>query len=107
MKGSELYATKYTDPGNQAKSTPTYPVSKETMELINNDSNIIETAKNALWSRYNTDQRNGNLNNNLNKNIENSSDSVEKGIEEQIQKQKQLRQNYLESLGGGEITTSK
>lgn len=101
MKGSELYATKYTDPGNQAKSATTYPVSKETMEIINNDSNIVETAKKALWSRYNTDQRNGNVNNNLNKYSEESADNVETGIEEQIQKQKELRENYLESLNGG------
>ena len=104
MKGSELYATKYTDPGNQAKSKTTYPVSKETMDLINNDENIIETAKKALWARYNTDQRNGNVNSNLNNYSEESTDNVEKGIEEQIQKQKELRQNYLEALSGG--TTS-
>ena len=100
MKGSELYATKYTDPGNQAKSTTTYPVSKETMDLINNDNNIVETAKNALWARYNTDQRNGNVNTNLNKYTEESADNVEAGIEEQIQKQKELRENYLEALNG-------
>ena len=70
------------------------------MELINNDSNIVETAKNALWARYNTDQRNGNVNNNLNKYSEESADNVETGIEEQIQKQKEMRQNYLESLNG-------
>ena len=104
MKGSQLYATKYTDPGKQAKSTPTYPVSKETMDLINNDSNIIETAKNALWARYNTDQRNGNVNSNLNKYTEESADSVESGIEEQIQKQKEMRQNYLEALNGASTT---
>ena len=106
MKGSQLYATKYTDPGKQAKSTPTYPVSKETMDLINNDSNIIETAKNALWARYNTDQRNGNVNSNLNKYTEESADSVESGIEEQIQKQKEMRQNYLEALNGGTNSTT-
>lgn len=100
MKGSELYATKYTDPGNQAKSTTTYPVSKETMDLINNDNNIVETAKNALWARYNTDQRNENVNTNLNKYTEESADNVEAGIEEQIQKQKELRENYLEALNG-------
>lgn len=100
MKGSELYATKYTDPGNQTKSTPTYPVSKETMDLINSDSNIIETAKQALWARYNTDQRNGNVNNQLNNYSEESADNVEAGIQEQIQKQKELRESYLEALNG-------
>lgn len=100
MKGSELYATEYTDPGNQVKSTPTYPVSKETMDLINSNPNIVETAKQALWARYNTDQRNGNVNNQLNKYSEENSDNVEAGIEEQIQKQKELREQYLESLSG-------
>lgn len=100
MKGSELYATKYTEPGNQEKSKTTYPVSKETMDLINSDENIVEKAKQALWSRYNTDQRNGNVNNNLNNYSDESADNVEKSIEEQIQKQKELRENYLEALNG-------
>ena len=100
MNGSELYAAKYTDPGNQTKSTPTYPVSKETMDLINSDSNIIETAKQALWARYNTDQRNGTVNSQLNNHSEEATDNVETGIQEQIQKQKELRENYLEALNG-------
>lgn len=106
MKGSQLYAAKYTDPGNQEKSTPTYPVSRETMELINNDDNIVDTAKKALWARYNENQRNGNVNSNLNKNSEDAADSVESGIEEQIQKQKEMRQNYLEALNGGTNSTT-
>lgn len=106
MKGSQLYATKYTDPGNQEKAKTTYPVSKETMELIESDDNIIDTAKKALWSRYNTDQRNGNVNNNLNKYSDESADNVESGIEEQIQKQKEMRQNYLDALNGGSTTSS-
>lgn len=103
MKGSELYASKYTDPGNQQKSIPTYPVSKATMDLINSNPNIIETAKQALWARYNTDQRNGNVNSQLNNYSAESADSVETGIQEQIQKQKQLRQEYLEALNGAAV----
>ena len=99
MNGSELYATKYTDPGNQSKSTTTYPVSRATMDLINSDSNIVETAKQALWARYNTDQRNGTLNDQLSNSAE-AADNVEAGIEAQIQKQKELRENYLEALNG-------
>lgn len=103
MKGSELYATKYTDPGNQEKSTPTYPVSKETMDLINSNPNIVETAKQGLWARYNTDQRNGNVNNQLTRYTDQAADSVENGIKEQIEKQKELREKYLESLSGSSI----
>lgn len=100
MKGSELYATKYTDPGNQDKAKTTFPVSRETMELINADPNVINEARNALWARYNTDQRNGNVNNQLNNYSEEQADNVEQGIQEQIQKQKELREKYLEALNG-------
>ncbi len=100
MTGAELYASRYTDPGNQQKATPTYPISRETMELINTNPNVVNEAKNALWARYNADQRNGNVNNQLNNYSAESSDNVETGIQEQIQKQKQLRQEYLEALNG-------
>lgn len=103
MKGSEIYASKYTDPGNQEKSTPTYPVSRNTMDLINSNPNIVETAKQALWARYNADQRNGSVNSQLNNYSAESVDSVETGIQEQIQKQKQLRQEYLEALNGAAV----
>lgn len=100
MKGSEMYATRYTDPGNQAKSTPTYPVSRETIDLINSNPNIVETAKQALWARYNVDQRNGTVNSQLNNNTEQGKESVETEIKSKIQKQKEMRQKYLESLNG-------
>lgn len=100
MKGSELYATRYTDPGNQEKSIATYPVSKQTMDLINSDPNIVETARQALWARYNVDQRNGTINSQLNSNAEQGTDSAQSGIQEQIQRQKEMRKKYLQSLGG-------
>ena len=103
MTGAELYASRYTDPGNQQKATPTYPISREIMELINTNPNVVNEAKNALWARYNADQRNGNVNNQLNKYSEESADNVETGIQEQIQKQKQLREEYLESLSGATV----
>lgn len=100
MKGSEIYATVYSDPGSQTKSKTTYPVSKDVMDLINNDPNIVETAKNALWNRYNVDQRNGSINGQISANAEDAEDSVEQGIKEQITRQKELRTQYLEGLNG-------
>lgn len=100
IKGSEIYAAVYSDPGNQSKSSSTYPVNREVMELINSDPNIVETAKNALYNRYNVDQRNGSVNGQLNANSEDAESNVEAGIQEQITRQKELRSKYLEGLNG-------
>ena len=54
IEGSKLTATKYTDPGLQAKATPTYVPSTATINLINSDPNIVNTARNDLISRYNS-----------------------------------------------------
>lgn len=102
MNGSELYATKYSDPGNQEKSVPTYPVSQAVLSLINDTSgdgkNILETAKQALWNRYNVNQRNQVVQPQLDQYSEEATDNVETNIEKQIQRQKELREKYLQAL---------
>jgi len=101
VKGSELYATTYVEPGIQNDATSTYPVSNEVMEQINNDPNIVKEAREALWARYNVNLRNNFVNKELNKHAEEAQSNVEAGIEEQITKQKELRKQYLDSLGAG------
>jgi len=104
MKGSELYVSKYVDPGMQKTSTSTYPVSAEVMGLINSNRNIVDEARRALWDRYNTEQRNNSVNKELGNFSEEAKTNVETNIESQITRQKETRKKYLESLSGGATT---
>lgn len=102
MTGSNLYATKYVDPGIQTASTPTFPVSKAVLGLINSNPNIVEQARTALWQRYNeggVEQR-ANIDNELNQYEDSSKENIEAGIQKQIQKQKEERTKYVEMLDG-------
>ena len=51
--GSKLYATIYTEAGLQEPSTQTYVVSTNVYGLIASNPNVVNDAKNALWTRYN------------------------------------------------------
>ena len=46
VKGSKIYATKYTEAGMQQAATPTYPVNESTSRLLQNDPNILQRAMN-------------------------------------------------------------
>lgn len=105
MKGAELYAAPYVEPGMQQMATPTYAVSNEVMNLINNNPNIVNDARTALWKRYNdykgADQRNNYINGELGKyTSEEKRQNIETSIEKQITQQKETRKRYLESLTG-------
>ena len=98
MKGSNLYATRYVEPGLQEVLTPTYPVNKEVMTLMENDPNIADTAKRELYARYNTEQRNNGINNALNEYSEEAKSSIESKIQEQVTNAKAERKKYIEEL---------
>lgn len=104
IQGSKLYATTYTEPGVQAASTPTYPVNSAVLTLINNDPNILEEAKEAIWARYNNqeqvEQRNNHLNTALSGYYEDMYDLVQEGLNEEITKTQEYRKTYVESLEG-------
>ena len=97
-EGSNLYANKYEDAGIQKAATPTYPVSKDVLGLINSNPNIIDDARKALWGRYKTDLR-SNIDTMLVNSAEDSSERIKAGVEEQIQKQQEERARYIETLG--------
>lgn len=102
ISGSKLYATKYVDAGNQPKATPTFPVSREVLELINNDPNIVENAKQGLWRRYNEAQQNQ-RNNVLNPTIQSIDDqtkqsNLESNLNEEITKTKESRKDYIDGM---------
>lgn len=97
-QGSMLYATKYTDPGIQQASIPTYTVSSDVLDLIDSNSNIAQEAKNALYSRYVTTNRNK-INNAVSPNMSDAPEKVEDGFNTQIKKAQEERSKYIEALG--------
>lgn len=107
-EGTKLYATTYTEPGLQNAATPTYAVSEDVLKLINTDPNIRETARTALWSRYNeqkqNEQRVGQIDAALSAYEDGRASSVESGIEEEITNLKTARESFVEELdGSGEV----
>ena len=104
VNGAKLYVNKYTEPGIQEASTPTYPVNSEVMALINSNPNIVEEARNALWNRYNSDQRN----NVIRPAVENedAQDNLETNMEESVTNSITTRQEYLEGLSTTATSTN-
>lgn len=100
MKGSVLYATRYAEAGMQTAATATYVPSQAVMNLMQADPNIVQEAKNELFTRYNATVNNRNsINNSLNGYAEDATANIEDGVQEEINKSTQERQQYLESLG--------
>lgn len=103
IEGSKIYATTYTEAGIQSAAIPTYVPTGEVMQLINDNPNIIQIAKNTLISRYNSSQgtvRNNVINPSINSNGEEGKDNLKTKVEESITNTKENRKEYLESLGG-------
>ena len=104
IKGSKLYATKYTEPGIQEAATPTYAVNAETVALIKSNPNIIQEAMNELNNRYSKNNlatlRNEYINNAINAAGEEAQANVEAGIQESITNSQEARKEYLDSLSG-------
>lgn len=99
-EGSMLYATKYTDPGIQVASTPTYLASKDVLDLISVDKNITAKALNALYERYNSSPGvRDYINNVVSANMDDAQESVMDGFDEQIKKAQEERSRYIDTLG--------
>lgn len=103
IEGSVLYTAKYVEPGTQEKATPTYVPSEAVQNLLrNNDSNILNTAKLALLTRY---QGNSDVRNNIN-NTKNSIDpddvatNISTGVKQEVSTAQEQRQDYLDALSG-------
>ena len=105
IAGSKLYVTTYTEAGIQSAAVPTYVPTREVMTLIQNNPNIIETAKNELIRRYNDNNgsvRNEIINPSINNNGEEGEEALKTKIDESITNSKDSRKQYLQSLGGVE-----
>ncbi len=103
IKGSKIYATKYTEAGMQNAATPTYPANKSTIDLLQSDPNILEKAMNEIQSRYRdangSTLRNDYINNVINSQ-ENGQSNIESGMTESVTNSKNSRKEYLDSLSG-------
>lgn len=100
MEGARLYTAKYVEPGMQDAATTTYVPSAEVEALIRTDPNIVQEAKNALISLFDTNRdlvRQG-LDSAVNN--ENADDNVVQKTEEEITSLQEERELYLQSLGG-------
>ncbi len=106
--GSKLYVTRYTDPGIQKASEPTFPANKDVMSLINANPNIVEEARQALWARYNDGDGVNQRNNVVNSAITNAGDqaiqNLQTKMEDSITNSQTRRKEYLDSLSATATT---
>ena len=100
--GTKLYVTKYTEAGMQEASTPTFPVNKETSELISNNPNIVPKAKDEINARYSQNDsariRNEYINSEINAAGEQGESNLQTKVNESITNSKNSRKEYLDSL---------
>lgn len=100
MAGSKLYATKYTDPGAQNASIPTYCPNSEVVALINGDKNITSQIINGE-GRYSDALkaiRNNAINGVLNNYSETRLQNIEDNIQEEIKTLRESRESYFGAL---------
>ena len=104
IKGSKIYATKYTEAGMQDAATPTYPVNESTSRLLQNNPNIVERAMNEIANRYNNTDASNLRNNYINPEVSNQGDQAQTNVETNMQESttnsKNSRKEYLDSLAG-------
>ena len=100
--GSKLYVATYVEPGLQDQATATYLPNNEVISLINSNPNIVNVAKNALITRYNSQAGTvrTDIVNTLNIHAEDKEDNIQSGVQEEITRAKEERQMYLDALGG-------
>lgn len=100
MAGSKLYATKYTDPGMQTVSIPTYCPNSEVIALINGNKNITSEIVNGQgrFSEALKKIRNESIETELNKYNENAVANIEENIKNEIKSLQESREAYFGTL---------
>lgn len=103
MKGAKLYADVYMEGGLQEKAKVTYQPSSNVVTLIENDKNIVTTARDALkaqWADSNSaGHRQTVIETQLKNYEENKLQNTEEGISKEIEDLRESRQLYLDELG--------
>ncbi len=104
IKGSKIYASKYTEAGMQNAATPTYPINHSTSVLLQSDPNIVDRAMREITARYNNTNavqlRNEHIESEISNQAEQSQSNIESGMQESITNSKNSRKEYLDSLAG-------
>ena len=97
ITGSKLYATKYTDPGMQEASTPTYFPSNAVIDLINSQKDVNIGANELAMGRYSEAVKNTrkSINSQKAKYSEDEMENLETRVQEEIQNLKQSREAYF------------
>lgn len=101
MKGSQLYATRYVEPGLQVAATPTYPVSQAVSNARSTNPNILQEAIDAYNDRVaanNPTQDRNYIEQALSQYAEDRLDNVEDGVEASKTKALESREEYLDGL---------
>lgn len=102
MKASNLYATKYVEPGNQEAATNTYRPTEAVVELIKANPNIVEKARENLNQFINSANaiilRQGYVDPQVGRYEAEALENIEQGILAQIEKAKQARASYLVNI---------
>ena len=103
MSGSVLYTTKYVEPGMQGEAIPTYVPSAEVVNLITQNPNITQEAKQAMYNRYSNDS--AGIRNNINDELNGEDSAIRKnnistGVTTEVQTTQDQRQSYLDALAG-------
>lgn len=112
IKGAKIYATKYTEAGMQKAAIPTYVLNSQTATLLKTDPNILQTAKDELNRRYNSDDIAKMRLEHIDKEIERqedkitSKDNYEERMEESITNSRNARKEYLEAIATPPATTT-
>lgn len=102
MNGTILYTTTYTEPGMQDAATPTYVPSANVQNLMNQNPNILQEAKNALFTRYNSTSsiRTNNINGELSQYQEEAQGNISNGVSSEVTSAQEQRKSYLDALAG-------
>lgn len=101
-EGAILYTTKFVEPGIQGSLTPTYVPSASVVNLITQNPNITNEARQAMFNRYNNytsirDSINGELGA---VEQEDRTDNLNANVATEIETAIEQRQAYLDALAG-------
>lgn len=103
IPATKLHVVEYVEAGMQEASTPTYIPTRDVMQSILDNPNIINEAKQTLRDRYerNNEQiRNNVINPLINNSGEEGESNLKEKIDQSVSNSKENRQEYLSSLSG-------
>lgn len=104
VPGAKLYAVKYTEPGMQAAAIPTYVINQNTSDLIRNNPNMLEQAKETIRRRLEEGQDlRTNINNAIN-DEESAKENFQASMQESMQNSLTTRKEYLDALSAADST---